>query len=216
MNNDSDNDERRERLRGIVQRVQVGDEDEGVEALSEMMDLMREEGRHSVGQAMTNVGAQVRNQAAAERFANRFPVLRGDNDLTDTALGVVRDEVGADLKVAGATEKDIAAIGDIAKLGELHAHARAVGHKLRSPEDVLGAAATRLTSQYNIHEGQEGVRRAATARHFNATRIARGFAPVDSIGPQTKPQREAADPARDKARAALSAARQARGFPPLD
>jgi hypothetical protein len=208
----------REKLRSIVERVQVGDTDEGVEAMTELLDEHSRSSGGGTGQAvrreLVNMQFQAESEKALERFGQRWSNIAKDQDLSEVGMKKLGENMAADLRAVGLSEEDIApARGDVGRLFQAHTAARLQGLKVRSTDDLLEATGRQLGDKFKI---------APTARTrqeiVRAARTARGFAnreEDDSSSARRTPS-PAEDARRARARRHLEAARKARGFESMD
>jgi hypothetical protein len=169
----------RERLRNIAERVQIGDTEEGMEALAELVEHARVNGSNALKRELRQEAFQTRikaeNDAALDKFAKKYPQLKSDHLLVDAATRVVGDEIAADLKRAGMADSDLGKMrGDVGMLATVHGQARARGLKLRSPDEILDAAGSTLTRKFNVRpasrDPRDYVRNLRAQRGFNSTR----------------------------------------------
>ncbi|HEY1247233.1 MAG TPA: hypothetical protein VGF29_20625 [Hyphomicrobiaceae bacterium] len=169
----------RDKLRQLAERIQVGDTDEGADALAELAEhtrgVDREALKRELRQEATLARIRAEQDQALGRFGNRYPNVANDKVLVDAATTVIRDELAADLKRAGASDKDLAAIrGDVGKLAAAHNYARAGGLKLRTPDEILDSTGKTLTDKFNIRpasrDPMDYVRNLRAQRGFNSKR----------------------------------------------
>jgi hypothetical protein len=199
-------------LRGLVERIQVGDSDEGAEALGEIMSRAKASAtvdRDTVRAMMLEEAAQMKlraeNAEALDKFASKYPALREDNLLTDAAARVLRNQIVDDLKGAGASDEDLAPVrDDTQRLVAAHGAARMRGIKLKSSQELLDSTGAVLTEKFNIRparrEPREYVRDMRRDRGFDGSGQAGTKAPASSDN--------------DRTRAHIQRLRAARGFAP--
>ena len=170
-------DHDRERLRELTEKIQFGDADEGTEALEQIVGLAREQApdRDAIKQAMREEMVDMRlkaeNDRALEKFAKKYPSLREDQVLVEAATHVLRDKIVDDLKSIGIPDDAIAPLrGDTGSLVTAHTQARAKGHKVRGPDDLLNATGAELGKRFNIKPAQR-----SPAEYVRDMRIQRGL-----------------------------------------
>ena len=175
-------DHDRDKIRELTERIQVGDADEGAEALQEIIDTAVEQAnarqandrgamREAMREEMVSARRKVENDAALEKFGKRFPQLKDDTILVDGVKGIVRHELIEDLKKTGAVpEADLARIERVEDLAALHGHARAQGHQVRSPDEVLARTGQEITRRGWARPAQR-----SPQEYVRDMRIARGL-----------------------------------------
>jgi hypothetical protein len=205
-NYDADQDD----LRSLTEKIQVGDTEEGAQALGEIINRARASvDRNSIRQMMQEEAAEMKlraeNTKALEKFAAKYPTLKDDHLLVDAAQRVLRDRIVDDLKGAGATDDDLAPLrDDTGRLVAAHSQARLRGVKLQSPDELLNATGAVLTERFNIRPA----RRSGT-EYVREMRRDRGFA-ADGSG-QAGAQASAVPD--DRTASYVQRLRTARGFP---
>lgn len=142
----------REKLRGIVQRLQIGDEDEGVDALSEVVSLLAADSRPGVTRediereiAQSRLKSEM--TAAGEAFQEKHAAIMGDQELREIAYGRIRGEVRADLASLGIDAQQLAGLNG-EQLFTLHMNARAQGAKVRSYDKLFEKAGADVSTRY--------------------------------------------------------------------
>ena len=149
-------DHDREKIRELTERIQVGDADEGAEALQELIDTAVEQAnarqandrgslREAMREEMADMRVKAENNAALNKFQKRFPQLNQDPVLVDGVKGIVRRELTEDLKKAGVSEEELARIERVEDLASLHGHARMKGHQVRNADDLLTQTGQEIT-----------------------------------------------------------------------
>jgi hypothetical protein len=213
-------DPNREKIRGIVERIQVGDTDEGTEALQELIEHTRASDRATMGQSLRQELAAMRmqqeNEAALGKFAKRYSNLAKDPVLAEAGLHVLRDKMVDDLKGAGVTEEMIAPVrGDTNRLAAAHALARGQGLNVRSAEKLLDDTGQELSKRFGIRPTQR-----SPEEYVKSLRAERGLPDREGRGGE---QSQTTDPATPRTsddfgslearRARVRAMRESRGFP---
>jgi hypothetical protein len=212
-------DDNREKLRELTEKIQIGDSDEGAEALQEIIGMVRDPGttREDVRAALREEYAESRlkreNSEALTHFAQRFPQLNEKPLLADAAKRAIQEELITDLKGAGASDEQLAPVReDIGRLVQVHGQARLGGAKLRSPKEIVDASGNLLIGEF----GLKPARRSGT-EYLRDLRTERGL-PVreqDPAGAQAERRGDAyGDAASLEARQArVRQMRIDRGFP---
>jgi hypothetical protein len=221
----------RDRLRELTERIQVGDTDEGADALEEAIGLARDQGqldRGALRQAMNEEMAERRrhaeNDAALGAFKKEYPKLAEDEDYARVGIDRLGREIVADLKSIGVKDEDIAPVRhDINRLVQAHNQAYAGGAKVRSTKEVLKATGEYMTEKFRIPRGpgrsrEEILRETRTARGFSNDHLDEQS--ERAAGPEGRGARRTvteADPSadRERVRRIIEQQRKARGFPPL-
>lgn len=198
-----------EKLASIVERIQVGDKEEGQQALAELVKMVGTKPRfdqtdisRAVQQQLSERETASEIDRAVQGFAKDFPNLVSDDDLTNVTMTVITKELLRDLRSAGLSDSDLAAASkDTKRLAFMHRQARASGAKLRTYDGLLRDVGTHVSEKFGIRPGS---------------------APTDkSQEPSQKPpQRAATDPAKvqeriERKRAAPQQPRTAGGRTPM-
>ena len=144
-----------EKLTDIVQRLQVGDEEEGRQALTEYAELVtRSAGQNTppdidsvVRQSIAQNNVRTELETAAEGFKTSHAALVQDPELLDNSFARVRNEVRQDLAKLG-LETDKLAVLDGAQLFKLHMDARVSGAPVRSYKAVFDKVGSEMSSKY--------------------------------------------------------------------
>jgi hypothetical protein len=216
MANETDPNQRpfdRDKLRDLTEKIQVGDAEEGAQALEELIDHAWDRGRANVRQEVEadRLERQWReeNVAALSGFAKKWPSLATDDTLSDAATGVLRKEFVTDLKAAGASDAELAPIAhDVGRLAAVHGYARVRGAKVRSPEDLLNAAGQVLGNKFNIKPA-----RRSPEEYVRDMRAERGFR-RDGTHRLDHELPASSDRTREAASRYVQDLRKARGFAP--
>jgi hypothetical protein len=223
-NNDGGID--REKLKELTSRIQVGDEDEGAEALQELVETTvervraneRANARQAVDDRLLDLSAAKENKAALDKFAKRFGKAAEKPMVQAATVDRMRTEIASDLRSAGVTDEELGQIGgDLNRLGLLHAHARRVGHQgVRSAERLLDDVGQALTDELGIKP--EGVGR-TPEQYVRDLKRDRGFKVSDEDPAGRREGSRAPNAGRltedemERNRAIVAQMRAARGFP---
>lgn len=165
----------KDKLRTIVQRIQVGDEEEGAEALLELAQTL-EAGKQQItpediGRVVARSQIQSELQGAAEAFQGEHAAVVNDPDLREVTFGRVRGEVRADLQSLGFDAEKLAGMtGE--QLFNLHMDARAKGAKVRDYKQLFGKVGTDMTKRFGAVVSSPSPQPTKQTAADNATRIA--------------------------------------------
>jgi hypothetical protein len=168
----------REKLKELTEKIQVGDADEGAEALAEAFQLARDEeradARQAVRQELVDMRLRQENDAALGKFAKRFKKLVDEPLLVTAATDVLKGEIEKDLLQAGLSDEVLQTVrGDVARLASLHGKARIMGHeRVRSADKLLEDVGGVMSKKFNIKP--DGVGRTPN-EYVRDLRAERGF-----------------------------------------
>lgn len=150
----------RERLRQITERIQVGDADEGAQALTDLFEEITAKvtpkvDSEEIARVVQRTNAQTRTQAeldaALEGFASKYPDIAKDELLADAGKTVLRKELIKDLQNAGIDEDTISSFArDERLLVQAHKDLRAANKGVRSYADLLDTTGKTLSDRFNI------------------------------------------------------------------
>lgn len=155
-----------ETMRRIVDRIQIGDADEGAQALAELVQLVNQAQPAASQVSAEQVGQLVRQQlvqqetqkdidAALKDFGSKYADIAQDSEYSVLALDLVAREMRKDLKTVGLSDEDLAPIGnDARQLAFLHRQAKANGHQVRSYGEVLNSIGDHMTTKFNLKRSQ--------------------------------------------------------------
>ena len=141
-----------DRLKAIVEKIQVGDGDEGAEALQEFAQVV-----HQNIQTQAVLGAreaEMRN--ALDRFMHRYPQLAKDPDLGTAGVAVLARTLKAEIKkLGGITDDQLNSIpndlGGVRALAHTTAAYRAQGHRqIRDFDGVLDAVGQEMGRKFGL------------------------------------------------------------------
>jgi hypothetical protein len=209
----------REKIRSITERIQVGDTEEGAQALGELIEHTRASDRATMGQSLRQELAAMRmqaeNDAALGKFAKRYAKVAQDPVLIEAGMHVLRDKMADDLKAAGVAEEMIAPVrGDTNRMASAYNAARLHGLNVRSPEKLLEDTGEELSKRFGIRPTQR-----SPQEYVRSLRAERGLPDREARAEQP----QAADYGRARAsddfgslearRERVRAMREARGFP---
>ncbi len=146
------------KLKAIVERIQVGDADDGSQALQELVDEIsggRQMDSDQIGTIVQDhlVKTQTQNEisSALNKFAAEWPEIAQDELLADAGKTVLRNELIADLKSVGLSDELIRPIRhDPAALAEAQRKLRMQGHKMRSYDQLLSAVGQTMSTRFGI------------------------------------------------------------------
>lgn len=147
------------KLKGIVERIQVGDSDEGTQALQELVEMTSNRGSELnpekigtiVQQHLTETQTKAEINTALADFVKQYPDLAKDEVLADAGRTVLRQELVKDLKSVGVSDADIDAIkSNPQALASAQRQLRAAGHKVRTYGEILGAVGETMSQKFGI------------------------------------------------------------------
>lgn len=150
----------RDKLRKITEAIQVGDTDEGTEALAEFVDHVAGRAERGLQERAVQARLKQENDEALQKFAKKYPDLGAKKHLADAAKSVLADEIITDLKAAGLTDQDIEPHrSNVGNLATVHGVARMKGLKgVRTPDELLSATGEFMTREFNIKPAQRSQR----------------------------------------------------------
>lgn len=145
-----------EKLENIVERIQIGDKEEGREALAELIQLVG--GKQGDGVKAEEIGRVVTEQIARARivseiedattsFRQKYDALVADPDVLNVSISRLAGEVRQDLISAG-LDKTAAERATPDQLMELHTQARIKGIKVRPIRDHLDKVGADMTAKF--------------------------------------------------------------------
>jgi len=163
-----------EKLKSIVERVQIGDAEDGVQALVDYgQELLAwataqqkqpELDAEAIGKIVQNYTVQTQTrdeiQSALRKFADEYPDLAKDEVLADAGRTVLRNELIADLKSAGASDEDIKPIAhDASALAHAQRVLRSNGHKVRTYGELLESVGKTMTERFHLQPAKSQTQR---------------------------------------------------------
>ncbi len=154
-----------DKLRQITERIQVGDADEGANAMAELVQeivttVVPKSGPADTDKQVKRVLAQQRHaeefDAALEKFSKEYPDVVKDELLADAGKTVLRREIIKDLKALGIPDEDINSIsGDDRLLTQAHRDLKVAGHAVRSYDALFDTAGKTLSERFNIKRASQ-------------------------------------------------------------
>lgn len=150
-----------EKLKGIIERIQVGDSDEGVQALQELVEAVApRDDAETVGrvveQRLTNMKTEEEIQSALTAFATNYPEIAKDEILADAGRTILRNELIKDLKSVGADEAEIDKIKhDARALAAAQRQLRSNGHKVRSYHELLDEVGKTMATKFGVKRASD-------------------------------------------------------------
>ncbi len=150
----------------IAHRLQVGDLEEGKEAIAELVKLVRGRKTSAVDEDQVSRVVEERLErtrtkqeidTAVANFSQAFPNIVKDDELVDVALRRVSKELRADLLAAGLSEDELGKITDPGDLVRFHSQMRRSKGTatLRSYDDVLTSVGKHLTTKFGALLGDK-------------------------------------------------------------
>lgn len=187
-----------EKLASIVERIQVGDKEEGQEALAELVKMVGAKPKldqsdisRAVQQTLSERETMSEINRAVEGFSKEFPNLVSDDDLTNVTMTVITKEILKDLRSAGMSDDDLAAVSkDTKRLAAMHRQARLSGANLRTYDGLLRDVGTHVSEKFGIRPGSS----APAAKSPAPTPASPQRAPTDSAKAQERIDRKRAAP----------------------
>lgn len=211
-----------DRLRAITEKIQVGDTDEGAEALAEVISVVRDQERADARQAvrheLADLQLKAENDAALGKFAKRYPALSKDPVLLEAGAHVLRDEMARDLKAAGVTDEELEPFReDVGRLASLHGKARLMRHEgVRSADKLLADVGDVLGEKFNLKPTGTG---RTGPEYLRDLRAERGFKTRDEDpsgrrdGSRAPGSASLTTEESDRAATYIEKLRESRGFP---
>jgi hypothetical protein len=204
-----------DRLKAIVEKIQIGDSDEGVEALQELTRVV-----HQGIQQQAFVSAnEAAMKNALDRFVQKYPDVAKDADLGNTGMSVLARVLKSELgRVPGVTQGQLDEIPVDMHAVRAMAHSvaamRQQGHQLRNFDQIMDAVGDQMSRKFGLRPGSvvRGDRRIGTQAEIDARLERKRSMPWQ---PRPAGIRSAPEPEyrRPKTAAEIVAeARRARGF----
>lgn len=144
-------------LDSIVERIQVGDKDDGRAAIADLARLIRSSKTSALDEtkvsdivrhSLRQVDTEKEIQTAVNNFATKFPTIASDDEFVGVALARVERELVADLKAAGVSEDDLSKVKSPNDLAVMHGRMRQSGAKLRTYDELLTSVGTHFTTKF--------------------------------------------------------------------
>jgi hypothetical protein len=152
----------REQLDRIVERIQVGDKEEGSAALGEFVSLVNANRSKTEQVTPEQIGALVQQQlfqhqttqeidGALKDFGGKYPEIAKDKDFMRVGFDRVAEEFRNDLKAVGLSDEDLKPFGnDPNALATAHRHARMQGLNVRPYGEILTSVGEGITAKFNL------------------------------------------------------------------
>lgn len=144
-------------LDSIVERIQVGDKDEGRAAIADLVKLVTNGNtsrmdetkvREIVRADLHQVDTEKEIQVAIDKFAKQFPTIASDDEFSGVALQRVKKEMIADLKSTGISDETLSQIKNDKDLAVLHGRVRQSGAKVRTYDALLTDVGTHFSNKF--------------------------------------------------------------------
>ena len=146
-----------EQLAEIAQRIQVGDSEEGVQALKDLVALARTEGvrAEEVPQLVQETIARAQHQSeirdALTTFQAENPDIVKESDLFEVAQTMAARQMLDDMVNLGIPQSQLDELGnDKRRIAAAHYGLKVRGFNVRSLGEVLSAATTQMRTKFNI------------------------------------------------------------------
>jgi hypothetical protein len=142
-----------ERLRGIVERIQVGDADEGTQALEELAGEFEQ--RAQVRAFQERQKSEM--LGALDRFVAKHPGVARDPDLGQAGFSILARTIKEDLRsLPGVTDEGVAQLGDdVQKLAQISGALRQAGHKVKTFDQYLDDAGRTMERKFGRGIGRQ-------------------------------------------------------------
>ena len=152
-------------LDSIVQRIQVGDQDEGRSAVKDIVEIIRKGNTSRIDEtrvqqivqgslAQTETKREI--DGAVARFSEKYPTLASDDEYLDVTLRRVSNELRSDLRANGYSDDDLAKIADPRDLARMHAEVRRKGAQVRTYDALLDDVGKHLVTKFGLKEKPAG------------------------------------------------------------
>lgn len=153
-----------EMLGSIIERIQVGDKDEGAQALLEFANAVKQSEPARQGVDANEVGRIVAQQLvhtqteagmreALDRFKEKYPQIAVDHDLGVTGLGILARHLVEELKAQGLTEEQLAPYKtDVRQMAHATAMYRRAGRNAKSFDELLDATGKVMEQKYGLKQ----------------------------------------------------------------
>lgn len=225
-----------EKLDDIVQRIQVGDQDDARNAIREVLDLAKGSNEQDQQRLDTLVESAVRQRetqseidTAVTKFGEDNPDILEKPHLANVGLDMVVEEMVSDIRKLGVTDDVLKPLnGNHRAIAAAYRDLRLSGHSLRTYDQVLEGVATKMREEFNLPKPEQpgakpnGRQRSQTQNRVDAdpAEIARRNAGKAAAQPQPRSagaRDRAAEAPRPKSREqirqeAVQRARKQRGF----
>jgi hypothetical protein len=170
----------------LVNDIQVGDKTEGARALKKALARGTGDTRGAVRAELAALKFEAENNAALQRFADKYPDLVQDEILGDAGQTAVRREIENDLKKIGVTDEVLAPVrGNTQLMVRGYTEARMRGAKVRSPDEIFDATGKVLSERFGLHPKS---RRVSPGERIAEMRAERGFAEEADGGGRSVPR----------------------------
>lgn len=206
---------RREKLLRAAERLQVGDAEDGAEALAELMPDESDIDRR-VERKIKATRVQEEVDRAIDGFSRKNADIVNNKYLATAAGDILAEKLAGELTRAGVDSDIVSRLASNPKLlAESYKEARMAGWKIRDPGALMDEAATALRREFNIPAPRQGAsqQRADGDRVQDRIERKRAFGtqqPRTAYVRQPMPTRQEPRTAKD----IVGAMRKARGFNP--
>lgn len=148
-----------EKLAEIANRIQVGDAEEGKQALAELMQLAKgqnapltqEQLQAAVSSVLTQRTHQNEVYEALQKFRDDNPDLMEKRHMWTVALDMTGEEMIADMRKIGITDEQLSPIaGDRKAIATAHRRLREKGFDVRDVATVLKDTGARIRGEFNM------------------------------------------------------------------
>lgn len=146
-----------EKLKGIAQKLQVGNEEEGAEALAELSSML---GHNQVDAQMVSrmvqehldrTAQRTEMNAALKRFQGDYPEIAGNRALQEAGLTMVAMEIEQDLEAAGIRPEELTPVrGNLKLLLQAQKNLRESGYQVRGYDELLSATGKKMVTEFKL------------------------------------------------------------------
>ena len=192
-----------DKLKSIVERIQVGDSDDGVAALQELIEInghdngavSREDAQQMVKDAIFETNFKDEVDIAVNNFATKFDVITKDDLMMRLSLDIVREELVKDVKSAlpSLTDEDIKPfVSSLEGARELHKNFKKQGYKLRTVSEVLDNVGQTVVKKFNLRQSTD--KPSVQSKSSSQDRVSPSSRPRDPASLQRRIDRKRATP----------------------
>lgn len=142
----------KEKLKAIVSRIQVGDDEEGAEAAAELAaeiaaSMAQPDVAKVVDETLVRRNIQSEIQTASQAFQNTYPGIIQDQELLEVSFAKLRAKVREDLVAAGEDPNALAPLNG-EQLFALHQQRRMQGVKVRDYNRIFGEVGQEMAAKF--------------------------------------------------------------------
>ena len=211
----------RDRLTEIARAIQVGDLDEAVDALSDLVETGRpamseEQISRVVDTRQSFQQTQQEVNKAIEDFGAQYPVIVKDDELSTIGVNRFMDEIRNDIIGAGIDQNDLKKLGnDFTALANLHRNMRVRGIKLRGYDEIGEKVGNEIYDKFSIPRPRKDPGKSSVPADSEQVETRTDRKRSSALTPRGGAQRQDTkpkQPARKSGADIVAEARAARGF----